>query len=282
MQYQLRRLRAAALHEPSGFPSSASSTTHVPDGTIHIWKACLSRYRSCVERFRTTLSAGESARGDRYCSESLRLSYILRRGILRLLLGWYLGLAPGEVRIGTGERGKPVVKGSRGVSFNTSSSGGLALYAIARNCEIGVDVEVVRWESDFGQVVRDFFDRQANEYFWQLPTALRPEAFFRAWTRVEAVGKAYGTGLACLEEGPLSWRFFQSKGNAPHQLAMTSASAHPCLVADLTPQSGYVGAVAFSPLGYPKQDNSIREFELDHAAIWNRHSFSPGETPGDA
>jgi 4'-phosphopantetheinyl transferase len=87
------------------------------------------------------------------------------------------------------ERGRPWAEG---VSFNVSHSGSLGLIAIAEGAHrIGVDVEQVRPGPDVRALAGRFFHPEEA-------AAVGDDraAFFRCWTRKEAVVKALGLGLA--------------------------------------------------------------------------------------
>jgi len=63
---------------------------------------------------------------------------------LRTILGRYLDRDSARVRFRYGHRGKPALAPERGdleVRFNASHAGDLALFAIARGREVGVDVD---------------------------------------------------------------------------------------------------------------------------------------------
>lgn len=80
--------------------------------------------------------------------------------------------------------------------FNVSHSGTRALIAIARDIEVGVDIEWHRPVDDMSGLARMVFDRQDLSHWSALPAPQRTPAFYRAWTRKEAVAKAIGCGLA--------------------------------------------------------------------------------------
>ncbi len=117
------------------------------------------------------LSEDEVARAARYGDLVLRRRFVVRRGMLRWLLG-------SEVAFEYGEFGKP---STPGLEFSVSSSGDLAVFLLSSVGPVGVDVE--RIDPDF-------------EFAGILDGVESSSEFFRAWTRREAVGKAAGTGIA--------------------------------------------------------------------------------------
>src|SRR5262249_27579833 len=94
--------------------------------------------------------------------------------------------------------GKPVLARAAnpdGLTFNLTHADGLVVWAFARDRPVGIDTEFVRQTADEAQVVADFFSRDEQEAYRALPASERARAFFRAWTRKEAVLKAAGVGL---------------------------------------------------------------------------------------
>lgn len=172
---------------------------------IHVWTARLDPPPEWIVPLRPLLTADENARAARFHFEVHRRRYVVRRGLLRLLVGAYLGTDPAEVAFVYGEREKPSVRGepekdvAERFEFNLTDSDDLALYAFARGAEIGVDVEMLRPMPDALSISESFFSEGERAVL----RGVEPqgadhvaEAFFNCWTRKEAYLKAIGTGLA--------------------------------------------------------------------------------------
>jgi 4'-phosphopantetheinyl transferase len=82
------------------------------------------------------------------------------------------------------------------LNFNLSHSAGLALYAFARDQEVGVDVERVRFDIEHEQIAERFFSPYERSVLRSLPAEEKAETFFACWTRKEAFIKAHGEGLS--------------------------------------------------------------------------------------
>src|SRR5919199_1621700 len=107
--------------------------------------------------------------------------------------------APPQLCFTYGRHGKPALAtGTGGVPlrFNVSHSHGLALYAITRDREVGVDVERIRPEVAQEKIAERFFSPREVTVLRALPTPLQATAFFACWTRKEAYIKATGDGLS--------------------------------------------------------------------------------------
>jgi 4'-phosphopantetheinyl transferase len=166
---------------------------------IHLWCTSLNHSNSLVNKLVCILSMDERARTGRYYFEKGRRQFIIRHGILRMILGRYLKAEPSELKFCYGRNGKPRLadtSGNRPVSFSMSSSEGLALYAFTRNREIGVDVECVRDIPEIDRVVNVIFSKREAQVYRALPKDLKRRAFFACWTRKEAFVKATGDGLS--------------------------------------------------------------------------------------
>jgi 4'-phosphopantetheinyl transferase len=142
------------------------------------------------------LSADERARAARYRFERDRRGFERRRAWLRQLLGGYLGLHPGRVRLQYGAHGKPAVADHPWLHFSLSHAGGRVLCALAAGRRIGVDLVRGRPEPRDDAVARALFAPGEIAGLQALPPAARGPAFHRCWTRKEAYVKALGEGLA--------------------------------------------------------------------------------------
>lgn len=170
---------------------------------VHVWRAKLDAATpALVGAMTALLSPDETERARKFYFERDRRRFAICRGILRTLLGRYLGAAPAGIAFRYGPNGKPALSlahaaGPRGValSFNVAHSDDLALFAIAGGGEIGIDVERIRELPDWEAVAEVSFSPQELARLRACEPAHRRDEFFRAWTRQEAVLKALGTGL---------------------------------------------------------------------------------------
>src|SRR5256885_7446764 len=88
------------------------------------------------------LSRDEQERMARFRFETDRDNFSFCRGMLRILLGSYLGTPPAELSFAYSAHGKPsLAVSSRHLEFNVSHSHGIVLFAFTREGRVGVDVE---------------------------------------------------------------------------------------------------------------------------------------------
>ena len=84
------------------------------------------------------------------------------------------------------------------IRFNVSHSSDLALIGVCRGHELGVDLERIKRISEADRIVASFFSPAERAEFATIPDDVKALAFFRGWTRKEAVLKGLGIGLAGL------------------------------------------------------------------------------------
>jgi 4'-phosphopantetheinyl transferase len=213
---------------------------------IHVWRASLDLPTSRVQALQHTLAEDELERAERYNFRTDRNRFVVARGLLRDILSHYLGVGAGQVRFCYGSHGKPrlapELDGGR-LRFNMAHSDGLALIAVARDREIGIDVERVRLDPANQEIAERFFSPGEIAALHGLPAGIQLRAFFTCWTRKEAYLKARGKGLAL----PLDQFGVSLAPGRP--AALLSADGEPqedCRwsMQDLDPGASYVGALA--------------------------------------
>jgi 4'-phosphopantetheinyl transferase len=79
--------------------------------------------------------------------------------------------------------------------FSMARSGPLGLYGLARNLELGVDLEAVSRDIDVDGVGSRFLAPAERDMLSALRGDEQQRGFYRLWARTEAVLKAIGVGL---------------------------------------------------------------------------------------
>lgn len=234
---------------PAARPAAAPAAREV-----HLWAADLKPPPWRVAALRRLLTPDEIARADRFHFDRHRRRFIVRRGVLRRLLAYYLDRRPEELRFEEGEKGKPFVTQEAGdpeslLHFNLSDSKNLAVYAVTRGAELGVDVEILRPMPDAQQIAERFFSAEEQARLRQVPPERKARAFFNCWTRKEAYIKAIGEGLSepldrfsvtLLPEEPA--RFVHLGGDPRRAAGWT--------LLHMVPEDGSVGALALEGPGW--------------------------------
>ena len=166
---------------------------------VHVWRARLGVNAAQRQALFQTLSADERARSARFHFPQDRERFVAARGILRALLARYLNADPSQLSFRYNPHGKPALAAfwdHAGIRFNLSHSEGLALYAVSRHREVGIDLEFIRPHLAQEPMAEGFFSPREVAMLRSLPAPIQPEAFFHCWTRKEAFLKALGQGLS--------------------------------------------------------------------------------------
>lgn len=177
--------------------------------SVTVWQVDLDPGRKVVEALRALLDDRERAAaharadvaGDRY---------VVAHGAAREILGATLGEPPQAITFGEpGPRGRPTLRSRASLSFNLSHSGSLALVAVTEGATVGVDVEAYTRRPTERLAHRSLSSVELADWT-SLPDVDRDRAFFRHWTRKEALLKAQGRGIARLREltatpAPAGW-----------------------------------------------------------------------------
>lgn len=167
-------------------------------GEIHLWRIALAGRLGDESRLRQWLSPEESAQADRFHFARDQRRFVIRRAVLRQILAACLGINPLSVQFELGAHGKPAIADQPSVGrlrFSCSHSGDWALIALARDLELGVDLEEYRPMTDAEDVAKKYFSAVEISELASLPSALKTVGFFNCWTRKEAFIKALGMGL---------------------------------------------------------------------------------------
>jgi len=244
----------ATAGQPETTPTAASASRwaapskkpELAGDQVHVWCAVLDGSTSRIAALGETLSASEQRRAARFQFDRDRNRFIIRRGLLRRILGQYLNVHPAQLAFTYESRGKPALAGTADdetLQFNLSHSDGLALFAVARRSSIGVDVERIRPIPEADQIAAKFFSAREGAMLCALSPPEKLEAFFNCWTRKEAYLKATGDGIAdALAEIEVS---LAPRQNAELlRIAGDAQAASLWALHPLSPAAGFVGALA--------------------------------------
>jgi 4'-phosphopantetheinyl transferase len=217
---------------------------------VHIWQADLNLPWPKIEQFQQTLSPDEQQRADRYRFDRDRQHFIASRGILRQILSNYVNSHPSKLEFTYSQKGKPSLvtdnypREQEKLEFNLSHSHRRALYAIACNRKIGIDLEYIR-SVEVQNLAKRFFCPAEYQALTQLPKPQQEKAFFHAWTCKEAYLKATGEGIVGLEQvevcinPDLPAKIIKIAGN--------SQGISLWQLKKLEVNSGYMAAIALQP-----------------------------------
>jgi 4'-phosphopantetheinyl transferase len=213
---------------------------------VHVWRADLDPAESCVEQLQRLLSADELLRASRFHFPRDRRRFSVARGVLRDILSRYLGVPAAALEFRYSAYGKPALAAGAaqdGLRFNISHAHELALFAITRGREVGVDIEYLHRTIACEEIAERFFSARECASLRAVPEEWKRHAFFNCWTRKEAYIKAHGEGLSL----PLDQFDVSLAPGEPAALLATRGDprdARCWSLQALAPGPGYVGALA--------------------------------------
>lgn len=168
---------------------------------IHIWYIDLDDAVVSFQEIENLLSVDERERAGRLRRVIDRNRFLIGRSALRIILSLYANLAPNLLRFCYGEFGKPALEMRKKgcLYFNLTHSNQVALVAVSRTCEVGIDVEAVHADFDVERLAKRFLSEADWQRISAMPANKREELFFSFWVLKEAYLKARGFGLAFSE-----------------------------------------------------------------------------------
>lgn len=202
---------------------------------LHIWPLDVGDgERAQLTEF---LSEEERARAARFVFERDQKRFAVARGRMREVLAATLGVRPSALAFAVSAHGKPALISGE-LTFNLSHSGGLAALGISRGPAIGVDIEEERPLKE--DVAGRFFSAREVAALRALPEVEQLGAFYRCWTRKEAIVKAIGDGLS----HPLDSFDVTIAGEAKVERFEGERDASVWQLQHFDPAPGFAGAVA--------------------------------------
>ncbi len=222
-------------------------TQHINTGELHVWWANLRDFDSDVPALQAVLSSRERARAGRFRFLRNKNNHIISFGILRTLLAGYVQQSPSDLNFMIGEHGKLELRRNSceaTIHFSLSHSGDVALFAVTRDCPIGVDVEYIRPIPHCQRLALEYFSQSEADNLFALPKERQSTRFFNLWTRKEALLKAIGNGLEnghAIRDAFLCepWLSYFAQETDPMQ------ASSGWIVRSFLPTFGYIAAIAF-------------------------------------
>lgn len=151
------------------------------------------------ELYTDTLQYEEQTRAASITHRRTREQYIAGRAVLRLLIFSLTGMRAPPDLFAEGATGPPIdiyVESIGRLIFSISHSSGKTLLGLANNKQLGVDIEAVRPVRNMPQLATYAFTISEAAWLDTFSPAQAETAFFRTWTRKEAVIKYYRGSIA--------------------------------------------------------------------------------------
>lgn len=235
--------------------ASPTEVPNPPEEGLRIWRTRLDTLSEAeISELYAILDETEQTRAARFHFGRDRKHYIAARGMLRELVGTAVGIRPPAVRFTYGSRGKPAVAETRGgaeLHFNLSHSCGSAMFVLAWNRDVGIDLESTTRLTDddvhLSALAARILSKDELKLWQRLPDpSTRQLAFLRAWTRKEAYAKATGDGIF---DGLREIEVILDALTPEQALTISTTSSRgrkDWTIHDLAAPSGFVAAVAIA------------------------------------
>lgn len=210
---------------------------------IHVWFINLDITEEKIIHLNHFLSEDEILKASKFRFKKDKNCSIISRGALRLLSGKYLNTNPKTIKFKYGEFGKPYYDMPTELKFNVSHSGNMAAIAFILNCEIGIDIEKLKYDFEVMDIVDNYFSESEIESLKKLPVQDRSKGFYRCWTRKESFIKAKSKGLSF----PLDAFSVSINSDEEAEISETKWDKKEKDLWNLfsfTPQKEYIGAVS--------------------------------------
>jgi 4'-phosphopantetheinyl transferase len=159
---------------------------------IHIVKVNIPKNIDFLSERKNLLQESDLLKLNRIVRVEDKNIFLASSVMKKILFGKYLNCLPEEVRFSENENKKPLLINQPDLHFNTSHSGDWLVF-IFSNLPCGIDIEKIKWNFEFDDVMEYSFHPQEKEYV--LKSANPHVSFFRIWTLKESLLKATGEGL---------------------------------------------------------------------------------------
>lgn len=141
------------------------------------------------------LDYDEQEKAIRYYKPIDKERYIISRGVLRYLLGFFMKSTPKTIMFAYNKFGKPFVK-NHSIQFNLSHSKNLIIYAFNSKQSVGVDLEFCCKKIDSYSLSNILMTEKELHRFKRLNSIQdKVHLFYKLWTKKESIVKFMGHGL---------------------------------------------------------------------------------------
>ncbi|MEV8637649.1 4'-phosphopantetheinyl transferase superfamily protein [Streptosporangium sp. NPDC051023] len=161
---------------------------------VALWSIALDGDPTAAAALADGLDAAELRRATEIVSSDARARFITARAFVRAVLGQELGVAPVSLAFARGPYGKPYLPGTS-IRFSLSHTRTVALLAVTRGEEVGVDIEELPRGGRYERVSARCFAEAEAWRVRECDPALRPRLFATLWAAKEAYLKMTGEGL---------------------------------------------------------------------------------------
>jgi 4'-phosphopantetheinyl transferase len=230
-------------------------------GAVHVWTVTLGNSPILIDECLRRISPVEQVQAQGFRRDQDRNRFLRTRAVVRTLLGHYLDVLPREIAFRYQGFGKPSVLAPASgtwLEFNVSHSADVAVLALARSRQVGIDVEQIRELAGFDALAHMVCSPGELSVLSEVPAEARLPAFLRCWTRKEALLKAMGTGFS------VSPTEVEVLYDPAVPLGMHGTPAHHARwsLVELSTVPGYIAALAVEGNDYEAICHTLTDWSL--------------------
>ncbi|QIP11502.1 4'-phosphopantetheinyl transferase superfamily protein [Spirosoma aureum] len=184
--------------------SATVSCSTITDPDWLNWSDCLFTEKVAVFRLKLAddaiippylyawLQPDERERAARYRRREDQNRFVFGRVMTKVVVSKFTHLDSADIRLVPGVNSKPELVGIPDFQINLSHSGSWIVLAISSE-SVGIDIEKIASDFPFEDIVSNSFSEREQHY---IETSRNPRAaFYRLWTRKEALSKATAKGM---------------------------------------------------------------------------------------
>lgn len=211
-----------------------SGTDALRSGEVHLWYFDVSDVPQLSGPAQGILTSHDAARAGKFLQREPRENFIVRRSLLRRLLGLHTGTSLYPCALEYSASGQPLVpageNGLRPLFFSVSHSGCDLLFAFSKSWPAGVDIEEIRPVNELQTMIRKSCSVEEMDRISKVPESEQAGAFYKIWTLKEAISKAAGSGLTPeILRKPVDEAFHHYHFTLFNRLAGAVAAEYPVL-----------------------------------------------------
>jgi 4'-phosphopantetheinyl transferase len=229
---------------------------------IHIWSAGYEDLHWHLKILSRVISPEERHTASTFRNSADTRKYILRHGVLRIILGKYTQQDPELVSLLNGKNGKPELDPRGGIDdvfFSTSHTSDKILIGVTRKHRIGVDIVKMEPSYKFHDSAEYILTPAEKGFLQSSEPDLRYQVFFRIWAIKEAILKTTGGTLALMKNIDLTEIILDICSS--QDCSMKCLDTHPpFFIWQFNSGPGHYGAIAADLGNFPEKSGIQRLF----------------------
>lgn len=164
---------------------------------ITIFTSKMTEMKGYLTSFWQILSIQEKKQAKEFVNNNLKHKYILSHGLLRYILSSYTDIPPQNILYFFNRFNKPFLKSSNQnrIQFSMSHSKDYVTYALSLGNHVGIDIEWQDMDLNLDEIASFVLTAKELDIYQKFSKEEKFQAFYRVWTKKEAITKALGKGL---------------------------------------------------------------------------------------